>query len=336
MLSKKLPKINFIGNKDKIASWICSYFPKKYNKVLDIFSGGISISYEAKKLGYEVYSNDILKVNYHLAHALIENKENTLSQDDIDLIFSGKPLKGFMYRNYKNVHFFSKECMELDLYKKNIDKLKNNFKKSLALSLLRRSMIRKMPYSRFNILWKKIIQLRDEEFSYKHYRRKRAYHNQSIKYHFLSNLKSYNEAIFDNKKNNKAFNLDVYEAIKKIKADIIYLDPPYTGTMNDYFSFYGLVDNYFTSKKNKRFKNSFIDKKESIKNFEKLFSRLKKFKYCFLSYNNQSYPTKEDLLKILKNNFKKVKLVEKKHNYQITGKNKKGTNTEFLFIIKNE
>ena len=126
------------------------------------------------------------------------------------------------------------------------------------------------------------------------------------------------------------------EAIKKIKADIIYLDPPYTGTMNDYFSFYGLVDNYFTSKKNKRFKNSFIDKKESIKNFEKLFSRLKKFKYCFLSYNNQSYPTKEDLLKILKNNFKKVKLVEKKHNYQITGKNKKGTNTEFLFIIKNE
>ena len=127
-----------------------------------------------------------------------------------------------------------------------------------------------------------------------------------------------------------------YEAIKKIKADIIYLDPPYTGTMNDYFSFYGLIDNYFISKKNKRFKNSFIDKKESIKNFEKLFSRLKKFKYCFLSYNNQSYPTKEDLLKILKNNFKKVNLVEKKHNYQITGKNKKGTNTEFLFIIKNE
>ena len=30
-------------------------------------------------------------------------------------------------------------------------------------------------------------------------KRKRAYHNQSFKYHFLDNLKEYNNAIFDNK-----------------------------------------------------------------------------------------------------------------------------------------
>ena len=48
MLSKKLPKINFIGNKEKIASWICSKFPKKKLTVFDAFSGGASISYESK------------------------------------------------------------------------------------------------------------------------------------------------------------------------------------------------------------------------------------------------------------------------------------------------
>ena len=29
-----------------------------------------------------------------------------------------------------------------------------------------------------------------------------------------------------------------------------------------------------------------------------------------------------------------VKLIKKKHNYKITGKNKKETNTEYLFIVK--
>ena len=52
MLSKKLPKINFIGNKEKIANWICKLFPKQANSVFDAFSGGTSISYEAKKKGF--------------------------------------------------------------------------------------------------------------------------------------------------------------------------------------------------------------------------------------------------------------------------------------------
>ena len=50
MLSKKLPKINFIGNKEKIANWICKLFPEQANSVFDAFSGGTSISYEAKKM----------------------------------------------------------------------------------------------------------------------------------------------------------------------------------------------------------------------------------------------------------------------------------------------
>ena len=334
MLSKKLPKINFIGNKEKIASWICSKFPKKKLTVFDAFSGGASVSYEAKKNGFKVISNDVLKINYILAKALIENNKEILSKKDIEIIFKGTPLKGFMFKNYSNVHFFPKECKELDLYRKNINKLSSKYKKTLALSLLRRAMIRKMPYSRFNILWKKVTQLRDEEFSYKHYKRKRAYHNQSLKHHFLENLESYNNSIFNNKKENKALNLDIFNAIKKVKADIVYLDPPYTGTMNDYYSFYGLIDNYILSKKTKRFKNDFIDKKDALKNFDKLFSSLKKFKYWYLSYNNQSYPNSNQLLKLLKKYSNNIKLIKKKHVYKITGKNKKQTNTEYLFIIK--
>ena len=59
MLKNKYPKVNYIGNKEKLTSWICSHIPKDVTSVLDAFSGGGSVSYALKSLGYEVHSNDI-------------------------------------------------------------------------------------------------------------------------------------------------------------------------------------------------------------------------------------------------------------------------------------
>ena len=167
----KYPKVNYIGNKEKLAKWICDQFPNDAKTLFDAFSGGCSLSYEAKCRGLEIYTNDILKVNYHLANAIIKNNNTLLDKSDINKIFSGKPLKGFMFQNYSEVYFFPDECMQLDLYKSNIEELKSE-KKSLAYSLMRRAMIRKMPYSRFTINWDKIVQLRDEEYSYRKYKEK--------------------------------------------------------------------------------------------------------------------------------------------------------------------
>jgi len=336
MQNKKLPKINFIGNKEKIIDWIFENVPKDVKTFFDAFSGGCSVSFEAKKRGFKTISNDILKTNYMISKALIENKKARLTKEDIETIFSGKPIKGFMYENYSNVLFFPEECMELDEYRANIEKLKSPYKKTLALALLRRAMIRKMPYSRFNLPWKKIVQLRDEEFSYKKYGRKRAYHNKSFKEHFLDNLEEYNNAVFDNGKENKAYNSDIFQIIPQVDADLIYLDPPYTGTMNNYFGFYGIVDNYINSDIGKAFDNDFVNRQKSLELFEKLFSKLKKYKYWVLSYNNSSYPNKEELLNILKKFAKNVKVIEKSHNYQLTGKSKKSENKEYLFIVSNK
>jgi adenine-specific DNA-methyltransferase len=240
-----------------------------------------------------------------------------------------------MFKNFSEVYFFPKECKALDLYRKNIEKLDSEEKKSLAFSLIRRAMIRKMPYSRFNLNWDKIVQLRDEEYSYEKYKRRRAYHNQSFKFHFLKNLEEYNNAVFNNKKNNIAYNDDVFNLLDKVKADIIYLDPPYTGTMNNYFGFYGLMDDFITSNKTKPFDNNFINKKIAVELFDNLFSKLSNFKYWYLSYNNSSYPSKDDLLTLLNKYSENVQVIERKHVYKITGKEKKEKNKEFLFIIEN-
>lgn len=329
------PTINYIGNKEKIVDWISSLLPSDAESLLDVFSGGCSVSYMAKSKGLKVYSNDILKINYYISKALIENQHEILDDKDVQIIFTGKPFEGFMTRNYSNRYFFKEECMELDMYRVNIEKLSTEYKKALALILMRRAMIRKMPYSRFTIKWEKIVQLRDEDYSYLHYKRKRHYHNQSFKFHFLDNLKEYNESVFDNGKENIAFNLDVYDAIRNIKADIIYMDPPYAGTMNDYFGFYGLLDSYITGNVPKPFSNNFIDKHTILEQFDKLFSNLKNYKYWLLSYNSRSKPGKEDILKLLSKYTNQVDVHEMPYAYKVTGKEKKQNDIEYLFVVKN-
>lgn len=335
LFNYKYPKVNYIGNKEKLVNWICDHFPKETDSIFDAFSGGSSIGYEVKRRGYKTISNDILKINYYLAKSLIENNNDTLTEEDIKIIFEGKPKKSFMYKNYSEVFFFPEECMELDLYRENIEKLSSEYKKSIAFTLIRRAMIRKMPYSRFNLNWEKIKQLRDEEYSYAKYKRKRAYHNESFKTHFINNLTDYNNSIFDNNQKNEVYNDDIFNLLDKIKADIIYLDPPYTGTMNNYFGFYGLIDEYIHSKKLKPFENNFIDKKSSLTLFDKLFANLGNFKYWFLSYNNNSYPSKDELIQIIGQYSDDIQVIEKPHDYKVTGKEKKTKNTEYLFIIKN-
>ena len=329
------PTVNYIGNKEKIANWISSLIPSDANSFLDVFAGGCSVAYKAKEMGLQVFTNDILKINCQIAEAIIENQNDTLSEEDVNIIFSGVPYEGFMTINYADKFYYREECMELDLYRSNIDKLSTKYKRALALILMRRAMIRKMPYSRFTIQWEKVKQLRDEEFSYQHYKRRRHYHNQSFKFHFLDNLKEYNGAVFNNHQNNVTYNLDVYEAIKQIRADVIYLDPPYAGTMNDYFGFYGLLDSYIEGRIVEPFKNNFIDKKSITAQFEKLIQNLGNYKYWMLSYNSRSFPSKEILLELFSKYSGDVKLYEMPYAYRVTGKEKKQKDIEYLFIAKN-
>ncbi len=333
---KKFPKINYIGNKEKLVNWIVENIPEDVNTIIDGFSGGGSIAYGLKQRGFNVITNDILKINYMIAKALIENQKIVLSKEDVKQIFNGNPFAGFITKNFKNIYYFEEECKELDLYKKNIEKMNCEYKKALAFILLRRAMIRKMPYSRFNISWNKIVELRNEEYSYKKYRRKRAYHNESFKDHFYKNVIEYNEAVFDSQKKCIAYNKDINDLLNmNIEADLIYLDPPYSGTLNDYFGFYGFLDIYIEGKKIEKFKNDFRSKKDVLGLFENLIKKSSKYKYCILSYNDKAYPTVEELKMILSKYYQIVKVVEKKHNYQITGKNNKNSSCELLFICSN-
>ena len=213
----KYPTINFTGNKRKLVDWIHENMPIKNGTILDIFSGGCSVSYMFKSNGFKVISNDCLYANYVIAKAIIENNSVHIDKSVLNMDITQEELETEL-NNIKflsNKLYFDYELPELAKLI-SISKKLTGYEKYLFLALLRKAMIRKLPYSRMNIKWDKIVQLRNEEYSYKLYGRRRAYHNESFTKHILDGIDEYNNAIFDNGLNCVATNMDVMEIANKI------------------------------------------------------------------------------------------------------------------------
>ena len=330
----KYPKINYIGNKAKIADWIIENMPLKKGIVLDIFSGGNSVSYELKNNNYRVLSNDVLYSNFVISKAIIENSSVKLNENVFTMKLSDKEILN-KYNEIKflsNRLYYDEEVKEL-AWLVCISEHLIGYEKYLFLALLRRAMIRKLPYSRMNVPWKQIVKLRDEDYSYKKDKRKRAYHNYSFEVHMKNDLKNYNDAVFDNKKDNKSYNCDAFEMIQNLTfpVDIIYMDPPYPKTMNKYGDFYGLYDKIFNKER------KYIDfsaNNKFLENMEKLIKLcVNKTKYIVISQNNKTLPSVEEMKKML-SKYGKVSLKFKKHQYKVTGKTNKNTTIEVLIILK--
>jgi len=328
-----IPNINYIGNKKKLISWILDIVPKDVITVVDAFAGGGSVAYSLKEAGYNVIANDVLYSSYEMNKGLIENDNVFLSYDSLegamDFPVDTDILKDLKFLS--NNLYFEEEVIELARLISYSEKNLTGYEYSLFITNLRRAMIRKLPYSRMNINWENIIKLRDEEYSYKKYGRKRAYHNESFMNHMLKSIGEYNLSVFEGKFKAKSEQLDVLDLLEKYPSkDLLYLDPPYPGTMNNYDAFYGPFDQIFKKQIphiDLTKKNDFIFNMEAILNKASLG-----YKYAMISLNNSIKPSFEEFLCSIKK-FGEVKIYEKKHNYQISGKDNKQKNIELIALI---
>ena len=329
----KYPKVNYIGNKEKLAGWIIGEFPVASGTVLDLFAGGCSVSYALKKKGYAVISNDILYADYILGKALIENDGCMLDPS----VFEIQPQPDREAALEKHFSFlcdrlyYAQEVKELAHLAAVAEELRGE-ERYLFLALLRRAMIRKLPYSRMNVPWEQIQRLRDETYSYEKYGRKRAYHNQSFESHMRENFDDYNQAVFAGQRRCTVFNCDAMELAGQMgSVDVVYLDPPYPSTMNNYDAFYGLFDDMFGARKAHA---DFTKRNGFLENLEELMKKLRgKTDYIVLSQNTRVRPEPELIAQML-GEYGQISVREKKHNYQVTGKQNKNGSKELLFVVR--
>lgn len=330
----KYPKVNYIGNKEKLVNWIIEEMPVKSGTVLDIFAGGCSVSYALKNSGYSVIANDILYADYVIAKALVENSDTKLPLNVFDKKVNERRVKELTekFSFLTNCLYYPNEVQELSKLVAITETLKG-FERYMMLALIRRAMIRKLPYSRMNVPWEQIRKLRNEDYSYMKYKRKRAYHNQTFESHMRENMDEYNEAVFT-REECKVYNCDAFDMVKKVDfVDTVYMDPPYPSTMNNYDAFYGMFDEMF----DKRKKHIDYTKKTSfLDNLDRLIKKLAgKTRYIVLSQNTRVQPGPDEIEAILKK-YGKVTIKEKKHNYQVTGRENKNASKELLFILEME
>ena len=292
--------MNYIGSKYRLSEFIKTTILSVVGQNLsdkifcDIFAGTGIIGRNFKNLVKKVIANDfeyysyVLNKNYIENHTSIPNKEEYIEQ-----LNKIEPVEGFIYRNYcmgggsKRQYFSDENGKKIDAVRQQIEKWKNNNEISNEL---------------YYFLLASLIESADK-----------VANTASVYGAFLKHLKQsakkeiiIESAEFDvNDNEHLVFNEDSNKLIKHIEGDILYLDPPYNarqyGANYHLLNTIALYDSFKPIGKTglRIYKKSQYCIKNSVKEvFEELIKSAK-FKYIFLSYNNEGLMSVEDIKMIM-------------------------------------
>jgi len=318
---RRPPSTRYRGSKAKLLNWIWSHLQLlEFESALDGCGGTASVSYLLKSHGKQVTYNDNLKFNYHVGHALIANSRVRLADEDLKFLLSkhrGIKYDDFVTRTFRGVYFTKQENEWLDMVIQNIQHLRGPFKKSVAYFALFQACLIKRPY---NLFHRKNLYMRLANVE-------RSFGNKTtwdtpFEQHFKRFVSEINEAVFDSGVVCQAINYDALEITDDY--DLVYLDAPYIsekGQMDDYLWMYhfleGLVD-YASwseridfSQKHRPFQKerpSWKDEKQILQFFREILDHFRK-STLVLSYRNDGLPTERELVKLMKQFKKKVRVV---------------------------
>jgi len=151
--------------------------------------------------------------------------------------------------------------------------------------------------------------------------------------HFFKFIREINTAIFDNGRENRVYNSDVFAL--DIEVDLVYIDTPYipkTGTLTHYRDFYHFLDGLSDydswhqeidySSKHKKLKSTYNiweDKKSILQGFERLIEKFQQ-SILVISYRSDGIPTIQEISDILKSYGKKVRIESIDYQYVLSKK----------------
>lgn len=334
---KKFPATRYMGSKQSLLKQIASATaPFEFESVLDLFSGTGVVGYMFKSLGKTVITNDYMTMNATLSSAIISNSSVKLTKKDIDILLSGEPNnEGFVSKTFKNIYYTDEDNAFIDKVRENIKKLRGKTKQSLAMSALIRACTKKRPRGIFT-------------YTGFRYNDGRKDLKMSFEEQFLSAIDILNNAVFDNGKDHKSFNQDSMKI--RIKADLIYIDPPYYSPTsdNEYVRRYHFVEGLARDWQNvqmqwetktKKFKNyptPFSTRNGAYDAFDKLFKKHKD-SILVVSYSSNSFPTKDEMLGLLSKYKTDVEVISIDYKYCIGNQGHKVNDNknnvhEYLFV----
>jgi adenine-specific DNA-methyltransferase len=292
--------MNYIGSKYKLSNFIITTIRSVVGNDLsdkifcDIFAGTGIVGRNFKRLVKKVIANDFEYYSYVLNKNYIENHSPIPNKDKyLEILNNIEPVEGFIYNNYclgsgsGRQYFSDYNGKKIDAIRQQIEIWKRNNEISDNL---------------YFFLLASLLESADK-----------VANTASVYGAFLKHLKksAQKRLIIEpaefiiNDNEHKVYNEDSNQLIKKIKGDILYLDPPYNsrqyGANYHLLNTIALYDNFKprgkTGLRNYK-KSQYCSKNSVIKAFEELIKEAK-FKYIFLSYNNEGLMSVDDIKRIM-------------------------------------
>lgn len=329
--------MNYIGSKSRLSSWIKEEVIKVVGEDLsqkvfcDMFAGTGIVGRSFKKDVKRVISNDLEHYSFVLNKNYIQNHEEIEDKDKYIDELNNLPLieNGFIYQNYcmgsgsQRQYFSDNNGKKIDTIRRKIGEWSDTKKISSNLY-----------YFLLTSLLESADKVANTASVYEAFLK-------TIKKPALKELELLPANFILNKNHHEVFNEDANELIKRISGDILYLDPPYNH--RQYSSKYHILNTItlcdeFTPKGKtglREYNRSNYSKKRKVHDsFEELIANAK-FKYIFLSYNNEGFMSEEDVKDIMQK-YGKYSLVKKEYDrFKVQmNKNKKQKTFEYLHILE--
>jgi len=336
----KFPPTRFMGSKNKIIQPVQqAIMTQQCESVLDLFSGSGVVSYMLKAYGKQVISNDYMAFSAMITKALIENNNVTLPTEVArSLLEANSASDQFVEQNFDKLYFTRSENQLIDNIRANIKTLDNPYAQAIAISALVRACFKKRPRGIFTYVGQRYDDGRKDL-------------NTTLSDHFLIAVKAFNDAVFDNGKNNIVSRLDALQT--EYQPDLVYIDPPYYSphSDNEYVRRYHFVEGIACdwqgvemqwetkTRKFKSYPTPFSTRKGAVDAFDTLFSMYRQ-STMVVSYSSNSKPTKDEMLELLGTYKSSVEVVSVNHRYSFGNQRHKVQNnnnevSEYIFIASN-
>jgi len=319
--------VNYIGSKKTILNFIeesiFDFIETKDNMIFcDIFAGTGIVGNRFKELSFNVIANDIQYYSYILNKHFIANNKNIkfrrLKNDEgITNVFaylnSLNDYKGFIYNNYTLHGTRNNEFQRNYFTEENAIKI-DSIRKKIEFWYENKKIMKKEYYYLLSCLIEASDKVANTASVYEAFLKERK--TSALKGIEMIPL----SVLINSKTKNKVYNIDCNKLIYKISGDILYMDPPYnarkyntnyhileTIAMGDSPVIKGKTGIRYDEKKTSKYNK----KNEASQALEDIIKNAK-FKYIFLSYNNEGIIDIRDIEKIMKK-YGKYKRYEKNH-----------------------
>ena len=352
---KQFPTTRYQGSKRKMLPWLHESFKElKFHTALDACGGSGSVSYLLKKMGKSVTYNDKLLFNSIIGKAIIENQQYQLTENDLNDLKGTNPnvdYKKLIEKKFKGIYYLPKENKWLDKVTNNIVNMNHyqpdelQYKKALAYYALFQASLIKRP---FNLFHRRNLDIRTNDVE-RNFGNKTTW-EKSFDEHFLKFVTEVNNLIFDSKQECRATNESIFD-IDPYGYDLVYIDPPYirkdgSNESSNYLKCYHfleglakyndweqLIDNESINLRLSDVEEQNDFKKETIlKKFEEIINKYKKSKLIF-SYKRGGIPSIDFIVKIMKDNGKKVSTISTHYKYALNHQNGDAAKNREVLII---